>query len=40
MLTRKLAEILGVAPGDVLAVEVLEGARPERGAASPARSTS
>ncbi|MDJ0796219.1 MAG: FtsX-like permease family protein [Calothrix sp. MO_167.B12] len=30
ILTRKLAEILGVKPGDMLTVEVLEGARPTR----------
>ncbi|MFB2769461.1 ABC transporter permease [Pelatocladus sp. BLCC-F211] len=30
MLTTKLAEILGVKPGDVLTVEVLEGERPTR----------
>ncbi|MEB3180543.1 MAG: FtsX-like permease family protein [Nostocaceae cyanobacterium] len=30
VLTTKLAEILGVTPGDAIAVEVLEGARPTR----------
>jgi len=30
VLTTKLAEILGVTPGDAIAVEVLEGARPSR----------
>ncbi len=30
VLTSKLGEILGIAPGDVLTVEVLEGARPQR----------
>lgn len=30
LLTKKLAEILGVSPGDVVTVEVLEGARPVR----------
>ncbi|MCX7593515.1 MAG: ABC transporter permease [Fischerella sp.] len=33
VLTTKLAEILGVTPGDVLTVEVLEGARPTRSVA-------
>jgi putative ABC transport system permease protein len=32
VLTRKLAEVLGVAPGETLRVEVLEGARPVRDA--------
>jgi putative ABC transport system permease protein len=31
LLSRKLAEVLGARPGDVLTVEVLEGARPVRG---------
>ena len=30
LLTRELAQVLGVAPGDAVTVEVLEGARPER----------
>ncbi len=30
VLTRKLAEVLGVSPGDTVTVEVLEGARPVR----------
>jgi putative ABC transport system permease protein len=30
LLTDKLAQILGVRPGDILTVEVLEGARPQR----------
>lgn len=30
LLTTKLAEVLGVTPGDILTVEVLEGARPTR----------
>jgi putative ABC transport system permease protein len=30
LLTTKLAEILGVKPGDIVTVEVLEGARPKR----------
>jgi putative ABC transport system permease protein len=33
VLTTKLAEILGVTPGDMLTVEVLEGARPTRSVA-------
>jgi putative ABC transport system permease protein len=33
VLTTKLAEILGVTPGDVLTVEVIEGARPTRNVA-------